>query len=365
MRRSAKEARQLATEARSKGAAAAPGPSWRPQTRSSSWPSAGADRRADRPAPARREDQRADRLPRRPRRPADQKGQGRQAQRVRLRRPDLRGHESTKPGVRVSSCRRPVSPEPGREHTPGRYRRRAGGPWARPAGGGADRGFGHHRPRSSSPRSNGSVFVSRRQHPGSARTKRPLRRYRTGVEGRISHLKSGAGLRRSRLKGLEGEPPGQPGRSSPMTSTLRRPVWLKRSGGSKNTHICNRKRPRLHSARPFSCPAVYPGQVANWCPLLASIWSPSTQPSKGQDVSFQVHLRNVVSTIRLFLLLAGGTAFAANQLGKNSVGTKQLKTGAVTPEKLSPASKATLTGPQGPQGPQGVPGFEALLARRR
>ena len=30
---------------------------------------------------------------------------------------------------------------------------------------------------------------------------------------------------------------------------------------------------------------------------------------------------------------------------KNSVGTKQLKTGAVRRQKLSPASKATLTGP--------------------
>ena len=49
------------------------------------------------------------------------------------------------------------------------------------------------------------VFVSGRQEPGPARTKRRLRRYRTGVEGRISHLKRGYGLRRSRLKGLEGQ----------------------------------------------------------------------------------------------------------------------------------------------------------------
>jgi len=49
------------------------------------------------------------------------------------------------------------------------------------------------------------VFVSGRQEPGSARTKRRLRRYRTGIEGRISHLKRGYGLRRSRLKGLEGQ----------------------------------------------------------------------------------------------------------------------------------------------------------------
>jgi transposase, IS5 family len=49
------------------------------------------------------------------------------------------------------------------------------------------------------------VFVSGRQEPGSPRTKRRLRRYRTGIEGRISHLKRGYGLRRSRLKGLEGQ----------------------------------------------------------------------------------------------------------------------------------------------------------------
>jgi hypothetical protein len=34
---------------------------------------------------------------------------------------------------------------------------------------------------------------------------------------------------------------------------------------------------------------------------------------------------NVISTICLFLLLGGGAAFAASQLGKNSVGPKQLR----------------------------------------
>jgi len=32
-----------------------------------------------------------------------------------------------------------------------------------------------------------------------------LQRYRTGAEGRISHLKRGYGMRRSRLKGDEGQ----------------------------------------------------------------------------------------------------------------------------------------------------------------
>jgi hypothetical protein len=71
---------------------------------------------------------------------------------------------------------------------------------------------------------------------------------------------------------------------------------------------------------------------------------------------------NVVSTICLVLLLGGGTAYAAAHLGKGSVGTKQLKSGAVTPAKLSSAAKKTLTGPKGeagatgPRGPQGAAG---------
>jgi IS5 family transposase len=49
-----------------------------------------------------------------------------------------------------------------------------------------------------------TVFIAGRQQPGSARTRRRLRRYRTGQEGRISHLKRRYGLDRSRLKGDEG-----------------------------------------------------------------------------------------------------------------------------------------------------------------
>lgn len=43
---------------------------------------------------------------------------------------------------------------------------------------------------------------------------------------------------------------------------------------------------------------------------------------------------NVVATLALFLVLAGGTAIAANGLAKNSVGTKQLKNNAVTTAKI-------------------------------
>ena len=48
------------------------------------------------------------------------------------------------------------------------------------------------------------VFIAGRQQPGSRRTQRRLARYRTGAEGRISHLKRGYGMGRSRLKGDQG-----------------------------------------------------------------------------------------------------------------------------------------------------------------
>ena len=48
------------------------------------------------------------------------------------------------------------------------------------------------------------VHITGRQEHGSRRTRRRRQRYRTGVEGRVSHLKRGYGLRRSRLKGHEG-----------------------------------------------------------------------------------------------------------------------------------------------------------------
>jgi hypothetical protein len=73
---------------------------------------------------------------------------------------------------------------------------------------------------------------------------------------------------------------------------------------------------------------------------------------------------NVISTLCLVLLLGGGTAWAATHLPKNSVGTKQLKKGAVTPAKLSVKAKATLTGPQGPIGPRGPKGDRGARGER-
>jgi hypothetical protein len=69
---------------------------------------------------------------------------------------------------------------------------------------------------------------------------------------------------------------------------------------------------------------------------------------------------NVIVTVLAFVVLAGGTAYAATEmLPKGSVGTKQLRKEAVTPGKLSKASKAALTGPAGEKGstgPQGTKG---------
>jgi IS5 family transposase len=50
-----------------------------------------------------------------------------------------------------------------------------------------------------------TIFIAGHQEPASRHTRRRLARYRTGTEGRISHLKRRYGLDRSRLKGDEGE----------------------------------------------------------------------------------------------------------------------------------------------------------------
>lgn len=69
---------------------------------------------------------------------------------------------------------------------------------------------------------------------------------------------------------------------------------------------------------------------------------------------------NVMVTILAFIVIGGGTAYAAtNVLPKGSVGSMHIKKEAVTPAKLSKAAKATLVGPQGapgPSGPQGAVG---------
>jgi hypothetical protein len=74
---------------------------------------------------------------------------------------------------------------------------------------------------------------------------------------------------------------------------------------------------------------------------------------------------NVTATLALFIALGGATAFAATQLPKNSVGTKQVKNGSITQPKLSASAIEALqgqtgaqgvAGTQGPQGIRGLPG---------
>jgi hypothetical protein len=87
-----------------------------------------------------------------------------------------------------------------------------------------------------------------------------------------------------------------------------------------------------------------------------------------QRIRRKLTYANVVATLALFLVLAGGTAIAARQvLPKNSVGTRQLKKGAVTPQKLSKSSKSALKGAQGPRGeagPQGQTGPRGLQGEK-
>jgi hypothetical protein len=65
---------------------------------------------------------------------------------------------------------------------------------------------------------------------------------------------------------------------------------------------------------------------------------------------------NVIATLALFLVLAGGTAFAASQFGKESIAGRALKKESIGPAKLSKAAKKTLQGPAGPSGPRGATG---------
>jgi hypothetical protein len=80
---------------------------------------------------------------------------------------------------------------------------------------------------------------------------------------------------------------------------------------------------------------------------------------------------NAMVTILAFIVLCGGVAVAAGQLGKNTVGTKQLKRGAVTSAKVKdgtlqakdfgkriPGRALIIPGPPGERGPEGPQGQE-------
>jgi Collagen triple helix repeat (20 copies) len=67
----------------------------------------------------------------------------------------------------------------------------------------------------------------------------------------------------------------------------------------------------------------------------------------------------IISLLALFVGL-GGTTYAATSLPANSVGTKQLKSGAVTRSKISSGTLASLKGKRGPQGLQGLQGIQGV-----
>ncbi len=78
---------------------------------------------------------------------------------------------------------------------------------------------------------------------------------------------------------------------------------------------------------------------------------------------------NVMVTLLAFVVLGGGTAFAVGQLGKESVGARQLKKNAVTGAKVKDGSLRPKDfkgvfgngpGAPGPAGPSGIgPAFQA------
>lgn len=71
----------------------------------------------------------------------------------------------------------------------------------------------------------------------------------------------------------------------------------------------------------------------------------------------------VISLLALFVAL-GGTTYAATSLPRNSVGTAQIKSGAVTKTKIAKGTLAGMqgrqgaTGPAGPKGAQGAQGVQ-------
>jgi hypothetical protein len=62
-----------------------------------------------------------------------------------------------------------------------------------------------------------------------------------------------------------------------------------------------------------------------------------------QQIRTRLTYSNVMVTLLAFVVLGGGTAYAASHLGKNSVGTKQLKKEAVTAVKIK---RGAITGAQ-------------------
>ena len=97
--------------------------------------------------------------------------------------------------------------------------------------------------------------------------------------------------------------------------------------------------------------------------------SSSTQHSHAHGSRFVrrigTHVRqNALGALALFVAL-GGTSYAAFKLPASSVGTKQIRAGAVTKAKLATditrgLTSSTIQGPRGPQGATGPQGPQGL-----
>ena len=74
----------------------------------------------------------------------------------------------------------------------------------------------------------------------------------------------------------------------------------------------------------------------------------------------RVSYSNVMATIAVFIALGGG-AYAMSTLPANSVGTAQLRNGAVTKKKIATGALSSLGGVPGPTGPEGPVGPQGLL----
>jgi len=76
-----------------------------------------------------------------------------------------------------------------------------------------------------------------------------------------------------------------------------------------------------------------------------------------RSLSRHLSYANVMATIAVFVAL-GGASYAAIKLPANSVGTRQLRSGAVTLKKINRSTRASLRGARGAVGPKGAPGAQ-------
>jgi len=118
------------------------------------------------------------------------------------------------------------------------------------------------------------IYIAGRQEAGSRKTRRRRKRYRTGAEGRISHLKRGYGCADPASKATTATKSGTAGRPSPTTQTPTPPSAEEiRPGASEPSPRTPDRRtktgcepqyrhPRRHQSGILTGHDVYPGEVA-------------------------------------------------------------------------------------------------------